>query len=149
MSDTDNTKTKRVGVGGNNNLIPASMQSPEERQENGRKGGLAKGRNAEKKRTLNEIARALLEVELDKRKARELLGDKVDLLPDLSMGSIITLKQIMEASEGNTKAYEVMRDTAGYKPIDQVQTDINIMSDSDKALLEKVAKRTGVNPDKT
>ena len=132
---------KRKGVGGNGNLIPASMQSPQERKENGRKGGIAKGKNAEKKRTLNEIAKALLEVELDKRKAREMLGDKADLLPSFDFGTILTMRQMIEASEGSSKAYEIIRDTAGFKPTEKQEITAEIMTDADRLLLEKVSKR--------
>ena len=131
---------------GYKNLV---KRSREELIEMGKKGGRANAERIRKEKSLNEIAKALFKATVSEKKAREILGEYSELLEgDYSMGAILSMKQMLEAQEGNTKAYEVMRDTAGYKPIDQIQTDVNIMSDQDKALLEKVAKRTGIDPDK-
>jgi hypothetical protein len=90
----------------------------------------------------------LLNCKITQAQAKEKLGNLSIALPDdPTLFDLISLVQVREAQEGSSKAFEVVRDTAGYKPVDQVQTDINIMSDQDKALLEKVAKRTGVNPE--
>ena len=66
---------------------------------------------------------------------------------EVTMADALNLKMLQEAGAGNTKAFEVSRDTAGYKPVEQVQTDINIMSPEDRKLLDKLAKREGVKPE--
>ena len=87
------------------NLKPVS--SKKEARERGRKGGLASVESRRKRKTLKE-----------------------ELLLMLSDGNIqqkISLALINEAINGNnagsvTKAFEVLRDTAGQKPIEKVQT---------------------------
>ena len=37
----------------------------------------------------------------------------------------ITLALIKQALEGNTKAFEVIRDTVGEKPVDKLEAEIN------------------------
>jgi hypothetical protein len=53
----------------------------------------------------------------------------------------MTVAAARKAKEGDLKAYEVMRDTAGQMPTKEVQLSAEIMTDADKALLEKVQKR--------
>ena len=91
-------------MAGKDNLRPVS--STEEARERGRKGGLASGKARRKRKTLKE-----------------------ELLLMLSDGDIqekISLALINEAINGNnagsvTKAFEVIRDTIGERPVEKVQ----------------------------
>ena len=91
-------------MAGKDNLRPVS--STEEARERGRKGGLASGEARRKRKTLKE-----------------------ELLLMLSDGDIqekISVALINEAINGNnsgsvTKAFEVIRDTIGERPVDKVQ----------------------------
>lgn len=130
-------------------LIPASERTPEERAENGRKGGLKTQEQNRLNRNAQEVMRLYLNCKISQAKAREKLGEYADLLPkDATLFDVITLKQILESQEGNTKAFECVRDTAGFKPIERQEITADIMTDADKALLEKVSRRVGVDPDK-
>ena len=88
------------------NLIPNSERSPREVRENGKKGGIASGEARRKRKTLKE-----------------------ELLLMLSDGDIqekISIALINEAIKGNnagsvTKAFEVIRDTIGERPVEKVQ----------------------------
>ena len=88
------------------NLIPNSERSPSEVRENGKKGGIASGEARRKRKTLKE-----------------------ELLLMLSDGDIqekISIALINEAINGNnagsvTKAFEVIRDTIGERPVEKVQ----------------------------
>ena len=88
------------------NLIPNSERSPSEVRENGKKGGIASGEARRKRKTLKE-----------------------ELLLMLSDGDIqekISVALINEAIKGNnagsvTKAFEVIRDTIGERPVEKVQ----------------------------
>ena len=85
-------------MAGKENLRPVS--SKEEARERGRKGGLASGEARRKRKTLKE-----------------------ELLLMLSEGETqqsVTLALIEKAMSGDTKAFEVIRDTIGEKPIDKV-----------------------------
>ena len=85
-------------MAGKENLRPVS--SKDEARERGRKGGLASGEARRKRKTLKE-----------------------ELLLMLSEGETqqsVTIALIEKAMSGDTKAFEVIRDTIGEKPVDKV-----------------------------
>ena len=85
-------------MAGKENLRPVS--SKKEARERGRKGGLASVESRRKRKTLKE-----------------------ELLLMLSEGETqqsVTLALIEKAMSGDTKAFEVIRDTIGERPIDKV-----------------------------
>ena len=86
-----------------NLIVPSS----EVARENGRKGGLKKAENERKRKTLREELLALLEQ-----------GDTQNRL---------SLSIIQKAMTGDTKAFEVIRDTIGEKPKDVI--DANVKSE--------------------
>lgn len=53
----------------------------------------------------------------------------------------IVLAMLNKASDGCVGAFEALRDTVGEKPTDNVAVDV--MTDGDKALMEKLLKRMG------
>ena len=92
------------------NLIPQSKKSPEERSRIARMGQIASTEAKRRKKTFREAMEAILEKEvLDKN------GNKIDLL------TAISAKQIEKAGKGDTKAFEVIRDTIGQKPVERVE----------------------------
>ena len=109
------------------NLIPNSERSPSEVRENGKKGGIASGEARRKRKTLKE-----------------------ELLLMLSDGDIqekISIALINEAINGNnagsvTKAFEVIRDTIGERPVEKVQATQTVVdmsafsTDEIKAMLD-------------
>ena len=82
------------------NLIPNSERTPSELREMARNGGLASGEARRKRKTLKE----------------ELLL----MLSDGETQQSVTLALIEKAMCGDTKAFEVIRDTIGEKPVDKV-----------------------------
>ena len=106
-------------------------------------GGKKTQENINKQRTLNDIAKAMLNVELRQSSIDEILGDSKELIgDDKDAGSVMIAKMIQTAMAGSFKAAEFVRDTAGYK-IDKQQIDINadIMTDADRSLIDKLSKR--------
>ena len=109
------------------NLIPNSERTPSELREMARNGGLASGEARRKRKTLKE-----------------------ELLLMLSDGYIqekISLALINEAINGNnagsvTKAFEVIRDTIGERPVEKVQATQTVVdmsafsTDEIKAMLD-------------
>ena len=92
------------------NLIPQNKKSPEERSRIARMGQIASTEAKRRKKTFREAMEAILEKEvLDKN------GNKIDLL------TAISAKQIEKAGRGDTKAFEVIRDTIGQKPVERVE----------------------------
>ena len=87
------------------NLKPVS--SKKEARERGRKGGLASVESRRKRKTLKE-----------------------ELLLMLSEGETqksVTIALIEKAMSGDTKAFEVIRDTIGEKPADKVETKQTVL----------------------
>ena len=87
------------------NLIPFNERTEEEQRAIARQGGIASGKARRERKTLKEELLLLLEK-----------GDTQEK---------ISLAMIKEALDGNTKAFEVIRDTIGEKPEDKVKADIN------------------------
>jgi hypothetical protein len=87
------------------NLIPMNERTKEEQRKIARQGGIASGKARRERKTLKEELLLLLEK-----------GDTQEK---------ISLAMIKEALDGNTKAFEVIRDTIGEKPEDKLKADIN------------------------
>lgn len=90
---------------GEENLIPMSERSKDEVRKIGKKGGIASGKARKEKKMLKELLEDALS------KGTETDNEYIN----------ITLALIREANRGNVKAYEVIRDTLGQKPIDKVE----------------------------
>ena len=83
------------------NLKPLNTRTKSEQREIAIKGGKASGKARRERKTLKEELLALLEA-----------GDTQ---------KNISLAMIQQALEGNTKAFEVIRDTVGEKPVDSLK----------------------------
>lgn len=92
-----------ASTGNIDNLIPNSERSPEEVRENGRKGGIKSGETRRKRKTLREELLALLETNQYQEK--------------------MSLSLIKQAIDGNTKAFEVIRDSIGEKQTDKLELE--------------------------
>ena len=89
----------------------------------------------------------LLSVKVSRDTAKKWLGEDYDVDGIETMQDLITARMIRETLEnGNAKAYELVRDTSGNKPISAAALDItaDIVTAADRALIEKVADRLGV-----
>lgn len=103
------------------NLKPfTSKQNREKAKTNGRKGGKASGEAKRKKKLLKECLDELLQKEWENRNGEKMAGSEA-----------ISVALFKKALAGDMKAFEIVRDTAGQKPIDKVmlaevdQTTIN------------------------
>lgn len=83
--------------------------SPSEARENGSKGGKKSGEVRRSKRLFQEAVLAALKARMD---------DGNTVLDNLVSA------QIKKALDGDTKAFEVMRDTAGEKPAEKVEASV-------------------------
>lgn len=85
------------------NLIPQSERTKEEQRKIARMGGIASGKARKERKTLKE-----------------------ELLLLLSQGDTqekISLSLIQQALDGNTKAFEIIRDTVGEKPKEEIEVN--------------------------
>ena len=118
------------------NLIPNSARSPEELRENGRKGGVASGKARQKKRLMKDL---VIEMLNSKIWSDELKAKILNVFPEMEdekmqVQTAMIASQIQKAMKGDTKAFEVMRDTAGQKPVDK-QEITNIDQDGYRRVL--------------
>lgn len=97
------------------NLIPLNERTKSEQRAIATAGGIASGEARRKRKTLKE----------------ELLL----LLSDGDTQQSVTLALIEKAMTGDTKAFEVIRDTIGEKPIDKV-----MVSDVDASVIDEVER---------
>ena len=105
-------------------------------------GGKASGEARKKKRDMREVAKAILEHAMNDEQIDEVLGSSKDLLDgDKSVMAVLTARMVQEAGKGSYKHYETLRDTAGFKPKDEIGISADIMTDADRELIEKVNRR--------
>lgn len=109
------------------NLIPNSERTPTERRRNASKGGKASGAARRARKTFQEAVRAALEA---KTQTGDILSDMV-------------AAQVQKALDGDTKAFEMLRDTSGEKPTDKmtVQGNMQFNSGGLKETLEELKRR--------
>lgn len=96
---------------GHENLIPFSQRSKDEARENGRKGGIISGQVRRAKIDLRNTLETFLA-----------MASTED--PTKTNEEIMTEKLILKAKQGDTKAFEVVRDTIGQKTPEVVKHNI-------------------------
>lgn len=96
------------------NLKPNNKRSPKEVRENGAKGGIASGEARRKKRDLKLAIQVLLETDIKGKNGEVKSGAEA-----------IAIAQFQKALKGDTRAFEVLRDTSGQKPVEKVE-QVNI-----------------------
>ena len=105
------------------NLIPNSERSPSEVRENGRKGGIASGKARREKADL----RKMLQVALESDDFKDKFGNK------MTGAELMVKVAFKEMAKGNPKYWELIRDTAGFKPIDKIQ-----VSEIEQSVIDEV-----------
>ena len=115
------------------NLIPISSRSPRERSEIGRKGAEVTNRIKKEKKTLKQELEALLEI-IDKEDGK-------------TYQEKISFAMIKKANDGDTKAYEVIRDTIGQKPKESMTVEIDKNKEEAKELLENIKQAVSERTD--
>lgn len=103
------------------NLIPfTSDQSREEAKKNGQKGGIASGEARRMKRTLREQMELLLSLPIQDENTKAFITS-LGIDPDqIDNGTALVVSMYQESLKGNTKAFELFRDTIGEKPTDKI-----------------------------
>lgn len=127
---------------------PYSELTPEEQEKQKEylsKGGKARAEQINKRKTMKESAQVLLSAKVSKDYAQKVLGEDADISGIETMQDLITARMLREIVEnGNAKAFELIRDTSGNKPTAEVDIRADIVTASDKALIDKVADRLGI-----
>jgi len=110
------------------NLKPFNELTEEEHRQIASKGG-----------------KASVEARREKKLLRELLDEALSKKTETGNKYVdITKSLIEQAAQGNVKAFEVIRDTLGQKPVDRIDQNINANVNSYKELsVEELKKLAG------
>lgn len=98
------------------------FKSGEKAANSGRKGGKASGVAKRKKKLLKECLEELLDKDWENRQGEKHSGAEA-----------ISIALFKKALAGDIKAYEVVRDTAGQKPVDKI-----MMAEVDQKTIDEV-----------
>lgn len=100
------------------NLRPPTT---EEARERGKKGGKASAKKRQQNKTFKEIINKFLDGQVTDDRLKEQMVEFGFADNEVSNKSCAVFALWKEAIKGNTKAFELMRDTIGEKPIEQIQ----------------------------
>ena len=103
--------------------------SPDERKASAIKAGKASGQARKKKKELKEYLQALLDT-----KQTVVVGGKAK---KITTSEAMAMTAIKGALKGDWKAWELVRDTAGQKPVDKVKVttiDPDIINEVERAV---------------
>ena len=92
------------------NLIPFTERSESEVREMNRRGGIKSGEVRREKANLKKQLQVFLEEEIQDKHGNVMTG-----------AEMMVKVAVKEMSKGNPKFWELIRDTAGFKPIDKLQ----------------------------
>lgn len=115
------------------NLIPGGHKLTLEEQS---KGGIASGKARRERKTLKEELLLLLSENITDKRGNTATAQKA-----------VSSALLKKAMTGDTRAFEIIRDTIGEKPVDKVEmkTDVNIEESTArlKSLFDGIAKNDG------
>lgn len=132
------------------NLSPIHTRTtPEQRQENSRKGGLQSAKNSRERRLLSDIIKGFGAKTLPKRKLAA-LAEKYDVdldtIEGLTNDAVMVYAQYIRAFDGDTDAARFLRDTSGQAPTQAVQIgpldagSVDMASLSDEQIAAQIAE---------
>ena len=98
-------------------------------QDEAKKGGIASGEARRRKSDIRLALEALLEKDISDKNGNVMTTTEA-----------IALKQIGKALKGDTKAFEVVRDTVGQKPTEKL--DLTVNDDSTREMDEYFARHS-------
>lgn len=103
------------------NLKPKTTLSKEEAKKMGSKGGIASGKARRERKAMKEQLEILLNMPVTDSKVKNKIKKMGVEEDEMKNQMAITTALYLEALSGNTKAYELIRDTIGEKPIDKIE----------------------------
>lgn len=103
------------------NLIPNNERSPNEVRENGRKGGKASAKKRQQNKTFKELCNQFANNIITNEKLKKQLVELGITDNEVSNKMAMVVALWKEAIKGNTRAFELYRDTIGEKPIEKTE----------------------------
>lgn len=86
----------------------------------GRRGGIASGKAKRERKQMREVAQALLDLPMRKGRVEEYRSFVEGAQRNVTVSERIMMVAVKEALEGNVRAAEFVRDTAGERPTETV-----------------------------
>lgn len=103
------------------NLKPFNSLTEKEQREITSKGGKASAKKRQQNKTFKEIINKFLDGQVTDDRLKEQMVEFGFVDKEVSNKSCAVFALWKEAIKGNTKAFELLRDTVGEKPIEQIQ----------------------------
>lgn len=103
------------------NLIKNEDLTPKQRRENARRAGKASAKKRQQNKTFKEIINKFLDEQVTNEELKQQMVNFGFVDDEVSNKSCAVFALWKEAIKGNTKAFELLRDTVGEKPIEQIQ----------------------------
>lgn len=103
------------------NLIKNENLTPSQRRKNASKAGKASAKKRKQNKTFKEIINKFLEEQVSNEELKQQMVKFGFADDEVSNKSCAVFALWKEAIKGNTKAFELIRDTIGEKPIEQIQ----------------------------
>jgi len=98
------------------------MRTKDEQRKVAAMGGKASGEARKRRKTFKDVFTSLLECDVSKDALEPLQGViKSEYGDKITADQAMALAQIVKAVNGDTKAFEVIRDTIGEKPTDKTE----------------------------
>ncbi len=102
------------------NLIKNEDLTPSQRRKNASKAGKASAKKRQQNKTFKEIINKFLDGQVSDERLKQQMIDFGFADKEVSNKSCAVFALWKEAIKGNTKAFELLRDTIGEKPQDKV-----------------------------
>lgn len=106
-----------------------SKMTAEQRRENGRKGGIASGEVRRSKKAMRDRLEILLTMPIKSGKGADIEAIKNFAAlkgKNITVQDAVMIAQIQKALKGDTNAAAFVRDTAGQKPTDSMDMQVNV-----------------------
>ena len=103
------------------NSIKNEDLTPSQRRKNASKAGKASAKKRQQNKTFKEIISNFLDGQVSDERLKQQMIDFGFADKEVSNKSCAVFALWKEAIKGNTKAFELLRDTIGEKPIEQIQ----------------------------
>ena len=103
--------------------------TPEQRRENGRKGGIASGEAKRKKKAMRERLEILLEMPMKDGRSADIEAIKNFAAikgKNITVQDAMMIAQIQKALKGDTTAAAFVRDTAGQNPTTKIEAEMDM-----------------------
>lgn len=114
-------------MAGRKNLVTFNDMTEERQRALASKGGLASARAAQKRRTFKDIFQTILKSEFPQGDNVGEVASKIkETFPAIeTMDEAMAFAMMFRAANGDTKAFEIVRDTIGEKPQDNVKMTVD------------------------